>query len=205
MPNLVFQCLLSGVPESDVLQVIETFYNQGQLDGRVTCKDSISKWRSKAKSEIQRVYSHFNSHHALEAAHIISGDLEWICHNATKDIDRVFLGLHLWVSRASSKDTYFISRPQAMKWTEKWGMTDGLYRGALKRFNKMGLLKVAKNGHRGRPVKGKRLQATEFMLVGDPDRCGRPLGNLDLDSFLGLLCNQLSDSDVRLPDVALAA
>jgi hypothetical protein len=189
VPDLVYQCFLAGVPESEVLGIVEDFYRQGRDDHRVTCKDSLSQWRSKAKSHTKRIYSRYTRPRDIDRLLIYRSCLQWIESQAENETDRVFLALHLWASLVNPDQTYFLSRPKAVEWGREWGMTDGLYRGALKRYAQGDPIRTIKKGHRGRPDTIRRRMATEYGLTSPPEVAGGVLGEYDLQEFLELARN----------------
>jgi hypothetical protein len=194
--DLVWHCFRAGVRESEVLEIVERVHSQGRVDGTVTCNDGIRQWRSKAKSHIKRIYSRYNSRAGLTIVPIYSSYLDWIDFHARSEADRVFLATHLWTYLSSPRDTYFISRPKGVEWGEEWGMTDGWYRGGLKRYtNDEGIIKVVKKGQRGAPRPEGHLQATEYALVDAPLTSGVLLGEYDIDGFLELVCKYIHTLD----------
>jgi len=163
--NLVKLCHREGLNEHDIPQLVENLYNKGTVTGRITCKDYLAEWLSKAKAQAKKYYSLMADHEPSEGVKFYRSDLDWLSEHAQTERDRLFLAIHLWALRMNSGDEYFLSRPKATE----FGITDIQYRSAKKKFEKSGLIRVVKNGKAQSKLPGLRGLATKYQITELPE------------------------------------
>lgn len=165
--NLVRLCWKEGLNEKDIPQLVENLYVKGTITGRITCKDYLAEWMSKARAQAKKYYSIVGDYESSEEVKFYKSDLNWISKHALTERDRLFLAIHLWALRMNSGNEYFLSRPKAIE----FGITDIQYRSAKKKFEESGLLKVVKNGKAQSRLPGLRGIATKYQLTDIPEEC----------------------------------
>jgi len=169
--NLVKLCRKEGLNESEIPQLVENLYLTGMVQGRITCKDYLADWLSKANSQAKKYYSLMTDYVPSEGVKFYESDLDWIAKHAVSDRDRLFLAIHLWALKMNSGDVYYLSRPKATE----FGISDIQYRSAKKKYEKSGLLKVVKNGKAQSRLPGLRGLATKYQLTDIPEVCDEVL------------------------------
>ncbi len=165
--ELVRMCWREGINEEEIPQLVENLYLKGTLQGRITCKDYLCDWLSKARSQSKKYYSIVADYEPSERVLFYKSDLEWISKYAQSERDRLFLAIHLWALRMNTGNEYFLSRPKATE----FGITDIQYRSSKKKYEKSGLLKVVRNGKAGSRLPGLRGIATKYQLCDIPEKC----------------------------------
>ena len=169
--ELIRICYREGILEEQVPALVEELYLRGKQEGRITCKDNLANWLSKARSQAKTYYSIASSYEGSEKVVFYESDLEWITRHAQSERDRLFLAIHLWAMKMNKGDIYFLSRPKATE----FGISDIQYRTAKKKYEKLGLLKVVENGKAGSRLPGIRGIATKYQLTDIPEEYGEIL------------------------------
>ena len=169
--ELVRICYREGILEEQVPELVEELYLRGKQEGRITCKDNLANWLSKARSQAKKYYGIVSNYESPEKVVFYESDLEWITRYAQSERDRLFLAIHLWAMRMNTGDIYFLSRPKATE----FGISDIQYRSSKRKYEKSGLLKVVENGKAGSSLPGIRGVATKYQLTDIPEEDGEIL------------------------------
>jgi hypothetical protein len=183
MYEFVKLCWREGMSEKQIPVVVENLYTMGKNQGRITCKDTLQQWLSKAKSQAKKYYVIVGDYSGIKDVKFYQSDLEWISSNAESERDRLFLAIHLWAFRMNEGAEYFLSRPKAVE----FGISDIQYRSAKKKYEKRGLLIEVKKGKRGSSLPGIRGIATKYRFSIEPVSSGEVLEIIDPRELIKVL------------------